>query len=459
VTGMVGPNEIGPELVGPTERGLRPPIMTGVVGPNEIGPATKELHCQSDTLAFQNDLDPEFSITMIFLWSTTIHQITVISATVEMNTATDIDQLYTTILYDKLIAWKPISDVLIDSSLHTHTVSIFLLRVFVDKAITSGSDDRGTDFGDIPLGVFKLLANNFRCQLVKQDFIQAELMHTEFSNPHMLVHHVGDDNSDTLSANYTDIQAIQQQEIAYVHIQCEVSPDTALDATVGSERFDGPTISPEMYSTSTSQLSQKSPGISLELYDELGILSDEIGPAAYSPADSQNAEIDPSVDPSNINIEAICHIGPAIRIAETVRPYTFGYQSDTTASIVLAYKQQTHDRKKFSMLATSFSAAIYMPASSRDKDMTCNSFHSRCDSTVGSANATFEVIEPETDPAFDQRVHISWHLYNSRAASLCIHSSIGGCISATTTATSTNAAPTTTTTRRQLLLAEFLSGG
>jgi len=226
--------------------------------------------------------------------------------------------------------------------------------------------------------------------------------------------------------------------------------------------------------------------------------------------------------------------------------------------------------------------------------MTCNSLHSRCDSTNGSADTTFDVIEPETDPAFDQdkcltiyctigsqlskkgpntdpvmlesqfnrvsakfkiedgpdddsrqcgatsyknnmktcpaitvgtqsrcatmidpflscfamlqvntidwlgdaaytmdlygnmfveglirvtgvsgdqstdfRVHITGHLYNSRAASLGIHSSIGGCVSATTTtttaptttATSTNAAPTTTTTRRQLLLAEFLSGG
>ena len=102
-TGALGSSERGlrppatTELVGPTERGLRPPIMTGVVGPNEIGPATKELHCQSDTLVFQNDLDPEFSITMIFRWSTTIHQSTVISATVEVNTATGTDQLYTTI--------------------------------------------------------------------------------------------------------------------------------------------------------------------------------------------------------------------------------------------------------------------------------------------------------------------------------------------------------------------------
>ena len=31
-----------------------------------------------------------------------------------------------------------------------------------------------------------------------------------------------------------------------------------------------------MYSTSESQLSKKGPEISLELYDELGILSDEI---------------------------------------------------------------------------------------------------------------------------------------------------------------------------------------
>ena len=227
--------------------------------------------------------------------------------------------------------------------------------------------------------------------------------------------------------------------------------------------------------------------------------------------------------------------------------------------------------------------------------MTCNSSHSRCDSTVGSDIATFEVIEPETDPAFDHdncltiyctigsqlskkgpntdpvmfesqsnrisakskiedgpddgyrqfgatsyknnmkfcpaitvgissrcttmidqflscfatlqentidwigdaihtmdlcgnmfveglirvtgvsgvqstdfRVHIIGHFYNSRAASLGIQSSIGGCVSATTTTTtastttttSTNAAPTITTTRRQqLLLADFFSGG
>jgi len=53
---------------------------------SELGIDPTELHCQSDTLAFQNDLDPDFSITMIFRWSTTINQITVISATVEVTT-------------------------------------------------------------------------------------------------------------------------------------------------------------------------------------------------------------------------------------------------------------------------------------------------------------------------------------------------------------------------------------
>ena len=168
--------------------------------------------------------------------------------------------------------------------------------------------------------------------------------------------------------------------------------------------------------------------------------------------------------------------------------------------------------------------------------MTGNSSHSRWESTVGSGIATFDVAEPETDPAFyhnncltiyctigsqlskkgpntglvmfrsqsdwipaknqieetmvdqflrcfatlqenttdwvlgsthtldtipdqstDLRMHIAGILYHSRAASLGILSSIGGCVSTTT---STHTAPTTTTTRRQqLLLAEFLSGG
>jgi hypothetical protein len=440
-TGALGSSERGlrppatTELVGPTERGLRPPIMTGVVGPNETGPATTELRCQSDTLAFQNDLDPEFSITMIFRWSTTIHQSTVISATVEVNTATGTDQLYTAILYDKLIAWTPISDVPIDSSLHTHTVSFFLLRVFVDKAITIGSDDRGTNFGDISLGVSKLLADIFRCQFAKQGFIQAELLHTEFSKLHMFVHRVGDDNSDTFSANYADIQTIQQQDMAYLHIQFEVRSDTALEFTVGSE----------------------------------------------------------------------------IAFVDTTEPET---------------------------LATSFSADIYMPASSRDGDMTCHSLRSRCESTVESEIASVDTAEPETDPAFyrdyiltiyctigsqfskrgpkagpiifgsqlyrttmidlflrcfatlqettidwigggthtpdtnpdqsaDLRMHITGILYHSRAASLGMLSSIGGCVSRTTTTTvalattttSTHTALTTTTTRRQQLLAEFMSGG
>ena len=93
-------------------------------------------------------------------------------------------------------------------------------------------------------------------------------------------------------------------------------------------------------------------------------------------------------------------LGPAIRIADTVRPDTFGYQSDTTVSIVLEYNQKMHDRKKISTLATSFSADIYMPASSRDGDMTCNSLRSRCESTVGSEIAFVDTAEPETDPAF-----------------------------------------------------------
>ena len=41
-----------------------------------------------------------------------------------------------------------------------------------------------------------------------------------------------------------------------------------------------------------------------------------------------------------------------------------------------------------------------MPASSRDGDMTCNSLHSRCESTVGSEIASVDTAEPETDPAF-----------------------------------------------------------
>ena len=67
------------------------------------------------------------------------------------------------------------------------------------------------------------------------------------------------------------------------------------------------------------------------------------------------------------------------------------------------------------------------------------------------------------------RVHITGILYDARAASVGIVSSIGGCVPATTTTTtaaptttttSTNTAPTTTRAKRQqLLLADLLSGG
>jgi hypothetical protein len=76
------------------------------------------------------------------------------------------------------------------------------------------------------------------------------------------------------------------------------------------------------------------------------------------------------------------------------------------------------------------------------------------------------VTDISEDQSTDFRVHITGNFYNSRAASLGIYSSIGGCVSAatttttvsTTTTTLTNAVLTITTTRRQqLLLADFLS--
>jgi hypothetical protein len=67
----------------------------------------------------------------------------------------------------------------------------------------------------------------------------------------------------------------------------------------------------------------------------------------------------------NIEIDFICYIGPDAKIDDTVGPYTFGYQFDTTVSIILGYNQKTHDQKKFSTLATLFSTDIYMTASSR----------------------------------------------------------------------------------------------
>jgi hypothetical protein len=77
---------------------------------------------------------------------------------------------------------------------------------------------------------------------------------------------------------------------------------------------------------------------------------------------------------------------------------------------------------------------------------------------------------PDTNPdqSADLRMHITGILCHSRAASLGILSSIGGCVSRTTTTTvalttattSTHTALTTTTARRhQLLLADFMSGG
>jgi hypothetical protein len=58
------------------------------------------------------------------------------------------------------------------------TNSIFLLQVFVDKAIAITRNARGTDFNDLSVGIFTLHGNNFRCQFVYQTFIQASLMHT-----------------------------------------------------------------------------------------------------------------------------------------------------------------------------------------------------------------------------------------------------------------------------------------
>jgi len=97
--------------------------------------------------------------------------------------------------------------------------------------------------------------------------IQADLLVTEFSNVHMLVHRIGDDNSDTCSENYLTVQAIQQQDIAYLHIQI-MSPDNTLDSTVGSAIINGavgpevgPGIRPDIYLIISSQLATKGPEV------------------------------------------------------------------------------------------------------------------------------------------------------------------------------------------------------
>ena len=85
-------------------------------------------------------------------------------------------------------------------------------------------------------------------------------------------------------------------------------------------------------------------------------------------------------------IEVICRIDPDVEIADAVGPNVFGYQFYTTVSVMLEYNQNTHDHNQFSTLETSFSVDIYLTASSRDDDMTCNGLHSRYESTYSGVN-------------------------------------------------------------------------
>ena len=111
-------------------------------------------------------------------------------------------------------------------------------------------------------------ADNATSPFPESDYpIQADLLVTEFSNVHMLVHRIGDDNSDTCSENYLTVQAIQQQDIAYLHIQI-ISPDNTLDSTVGSAIINGaigpevgPGIRPDIYLIISSQLATKGPEV------------------------------------------------------------------------------------------------------------------------------------------------------------------------------------------------------
>ena len=73
-----------------------------------------------------------------------------------------------------MIAGKPILDVFNDSILHAQTISIFRLRVVVDKAITSTRDNRDKDFADIVTG--PLYAGNARSEII----IWRNLVHLQY---------------------------------------------------------------------------------------------------------------------------------------------------------------------------------------------------------------------------------------------------------------------------------------
>jgi hypothetical protein len=146
----IGPEEIGNELPQIGWPKLDGPDWLAHIGwPKSVGP--NEVCFQSATQQFQNRVEicTEGNITKI-------NQIMIIAATFEENTATDIDQFNTKILHGKRIAGKHILAVFNESILHAQTMSTFLLRVFVNIAITSTRDIRHIDVGDMPLGGTRL---------------------------------------------------------------------------------------------------------------------------------------------------------------------------------------------------------------------------------------------------------------------------------------------------------------
>ena len=143
----------------------------------------------------------------------------------------DIGQFHTIILWYKMIAGKPITNVSNDSTLHAQTISIFPLRLLIDKAVTSTRDNPDGDFADILMGVLKLHGNNFGCQFVKQDFSQTDLLQTKFSSSHTFVHCIGDGRSENYSANGARLSAFGEVDPEIDSKVCSTIDTTEIDVT------------------------------------------------------------------------------------------------------------------------------------------------------------------------------------------------------------------------------------
>ena len=156
-------------MVGPTQQGLQPPASTGALGPTERQlrlqpPASTGALCPSE-----RGLQPPASTGVV---GPTQQGLQPPASAGELGPSErGLRPSATTVLVGP--TERVLRPPVLAGVVGLLTNSIFLLRVFVDKAIAITRDARGTDFNDISVGIFTLHGNNFRCQFVYHTFIHA----------------------------------------------------------------------------------------------------------------------------------------------------------------------------------------------------------------------------------------------------------------------------------------------